>query len=276
MTDRPIIISAPMIQALLDGRKTQTRRVLNGVPPQPASRCAPGNVPRHPAPYLDAYCGDQRTAANPRGMSMDWNWWQVDDRPGPVAFRAPCVPGDRLWVREAFIGAAGYDDIPPSKWGNKPIWYVADGEPDRNRWWHLSSKTRSPIHMPRWASRLTLTVTNVRVQRLQDISEEDAIAEGATSRPRCIGFLLNEAGWSMDWSLVGQLSQWAAKPIGASRLTPLGERDIALSDPEMAFASYWNDLHGPDAWASNPWVCALTFTVEKRNIDAPAGDEGRN
>ncbi len=249
MTARPMIFSAPMIQALLDGTKTQTRRVLNGVPPQPVSRCAPGNVPRHPAPYLDAYCGDKRTVANPRGMSRDWHWWQVDDRPGPVAFRVPCVPGDRLWVREGwrphYLGDGCWD---------LDVSYVADGErrriydgefSDKDWNWPKSADRGnvSPIHMPRWASRLTLTVTDVRVQRLQEISEDDARAEGIMRHGHAF------TGYGKDADL------W------------MTERN--------SFASLWNSIHGPDAWDRNDWVCALTFTVEKRNIDAPAGDEGR-
>lgn len=152
MADRPIIFSSPMVRALLAGTKTQTRRLLK---PQP---------------------GDMD-----RPFAMEDGTWHVTDSRGcnmsplPVRYAV----GDRLWVREAFIGARGYDDDPPSRFGNKPIWYCADGAPDREKWWHLSNRLRPSIHMPRWASRLTLTVTEVRVQRLQEISEEDAIAEGA-------------------------------------------------------------------------------------------------
>jgi len=116
--------------------------------------------------------------------------------------------------------------------------------------------------MPRWASRLTLIVIDVRVQRLQDISEADAEAEGATSRPKCHGFQGMYPGWSMDWSKVGERSDYATGGPG-----PLQERDISLGDARMAFANYWGSLNGPGAWEANPWVVALTFAVHRCNID---------
>lgn len=126
---------------------------------------------------------------------------------------------------------------------------------------------RPSIHMPRWASRLTLTVTDVLVQRLQEISDADAIVEGASMRPACSGLLGRDPGWSMDWSRVGCMSRFASRPPGGPAKAPLAERDISLCDPQMAFASYWNDLHGHDAWYGNPWVAAISFTVRNGNID---------
>lgn len=216
MADRPIIFSAPMVRALLDGRKTQTRRVLKPQPPErPAPNCHPSYKQKHPAPYLDAYCGERATAANPRGMSRDWHWWQVDDRPGPVACRAPYAPGDRLWVREAWASD-----------GMVGVRYYATDDV------HELRRKRSPIHMPRWASRLTLLVTDVRVQRLQEISEADAKAEG-----------VGGVCWE-DWRDYGGPSSY-----------------------RLPFRSLWNSIHGHDAWDDNPGVCALTFTVHRCNID---------
>lgn len=84
--------------------------------------------------------------------------------------------------------------------------------------------------MPRWASRLTLIVTDVRVQRLQDISRGDAMGEGCPFQNMADG-----------------------------------------DDPREWFRALWNSLHGPDAWDANPWVCALTFTVHRCNIDQMPG-----
>ncbi len=229
MADKPIIFSAPMVRALIDGRKTQTRRIIENVPDAPPSRCAPRNTPRHPAPYLDAYCEERPTPTNPRGMGRNWHWWQIDDRPGPVVFRLPYAPGDRLWVREAFIGPYAYEvnEYPPRDWGNKPIWFPADGPvPDKftGQFWH---RARPSIHMPRWASRLTLTVTDVRVQRLQEISEADAVAEGIAGVP-----------WDSG---------------GLDHIVP--------------YRTLWNSFHGPDAWDANPWVAAYSFAVQHGNID---------
>jgi len=114
---------------------------------------------------------------------------------------------------------------------------------------------RPSIHMPRWASRITLRVTDVKIERLQDISEADAVAEGASSRASCHGFRARDTGWSMDWSRIGTL--------GALK-TPLKDTEISLGSPKWAFASYWNDLHGPRSWDANPWCVAITFEKEPR------------
>jgi hypothetical protein len=238
MTDRPIIFSGPMVRALLDGRKTQTRRVLDNVPPQPATDCHPKHVQRHPAPYLDSYCGDRPSPTNPRGMSDWWCWWQVDDRACLPQFRVRYVPGDRLWVRESWQRACELDcnDQPA---GELQTFYMADGEPfvryldpDTDQW-RDGLKWRPSIHMPRWASRLTLIVEAVKVERLQDISEADAQAEGV-------------------------------EPIMEAPGVPRDDKHI------IAFMQLWERLHGDGAWRSNPWVVAVTFRVVRANIDAVA------
>ncbi len=194
MPDKPVIFSAPMVRALLDGRKTQTRRVLK---PQPS-------------PHVQIY-----------RVGSAWDW-RDGTRGGSV--RVPCTPGDRLWVREALdLGDLAY-----------PIGhatYAADRSdvdlrPEGAAAWAGDYKRQSvpSIHMPRWASRLTLTVTEVRVQRLQQISEADAVAEGVTDQD-----------------------------VGGAR---------------GVFSRLWNSLHGSGAWDANPWVCAMTFTVYRCNIDA--------
>lgn len=198
MADRPILFSAPMVRALLDGRKTQTRRVLKP---------------------------DPDTLPN-----------------GFAGVRMPYAPGDRLYVREAWRSASCYDDLAPSAMsGEEPVRYEEDalwqtwgwGAPLRSH-----GRLRQGIHMPRWASRLTLTVTDVRVQRLQEISEADAVAEGVN-------------------------------PCLCGHNCPNGEHGgcCGICEPVTAYAELWTELHGPGAWAANPWVCALTFTVRRGNID---------
>lgn len=177
MTDRPILFSAPMVRALLDGRKTQTRRILK---PQP----------------LMGYTPDVTAS---KGIRF--------------------AKGDRLYVRERVWLPEGTDNP------HGHVTYHADHGDDRALKW------RPGIHMPRWASRLTLTVTDVRIERLQEISEEDAIAEGSRE-PSLVPII--GACWS--------------------------ERD--------AYAKLWEHINGPGGWGANPWVVALTFTVEQRNIDA--------
>jgi hypothetical protein len=249
MTDKPIIFSAPMVWALLDGRKTQTRRILKPQPPeQPAANCHPAHKPRHSAPYLDAYCGEPRTPQNPRGQGHDWHWWQVDDRPGPVACRVPYAPGDRLYVREAhyltdtgdyeIAICAGDADAVREHFDLINGLAVQHGLPETWKAPHL--KLRPSIHMPRWASRLTLTVTEVRVQRLQEITGRDIISEGV----RCEG----------------------CHNVGTGNYSAC--RDGGCFAGRNDFRDLWNSLHGPDAWDANPWCVAISFTVQKGNIDA--------
>ena len=201
MADLPILFSAPMVRALLDNRKTQTRRVLK---PQPEQGFDP----------WQAEGGEWFLA----GMASQ--------TPLTVRFRK----GDRLWVREAWRCNGWASDVATffyrASEGNGYTamceqWPVADRKPLR-----VETKWSPSLHLPRWASRLTLTVTDVRVQRLQEISEADARDEGA---PR------------FDSSL-GR----GFKP---------------------GFQSIWTEINGADSWATNPWIVALTFTVERRNID---------
>ncbi|WP_223880897.1 hypothetical protein [Roseococcus microcysteis] len=135
-------------------------------------------------------------------------------------------PGDRLWVRENYARVGDNpDDIHACPDLRVHAYYAADSVvPAELRW-------RPSIHMPRWASRLTLTVTAVRVERLQAISEADAKAEG------------------YDWR-------------GADPYVPCGQNAV------LWFSGLWNTLHKPPhAWADNPEVVAITFTVAQRNID---------
>jgi hypothetical protein len=231
MTDRPIIFSAPMIRALLNGRKTQTRRILKAVVrPAPAMDAVnPKNTIRHPAPYLDAYCSDRKTAANSRGMSTNWCWWTRDDRQCLPTFRVGYAPGDRLWVRENWQTYSTLDNDAPSALTGLRVWYSAD---DGNK---PQSKVRPSIHMPRWASRLTLTVTGVKVQRLNDISREDAIAEGIVE---------DDGDIPNIWYCPGG-SKVGVKRLGAT--------------PQEAFRHFWE---------ANPWIVAITFNVRQSNIDA--------
>ncbi len=252
MNARPILFSEPMVRALLDGRKTQTRRVMKPQPPNEARSA-----------------GVISSASASHGL-----WWWLDDTDLMEAssigdqFRCPYgVPGDLLWVRETFFcddfqypngDAHSYrivngervaltDEERKAKMLENML-YRADGEPafegstDPVPW-------RPSIHMPRWASRLTLRVTDVRVQRVQDISREDVIAEGIEP-PRCpkCGYTRGDCHLHMDHHLCGLE-------------TPTHEAS--------AFASLWDSLHKDrEAWAANPWVWALTFEVLRENVDA--------
>lgn len=207
MTDRPIVFSAPMIRALLDGRKNQTRRILK-------------------PPY-----GTLEFLGN-------GNWKPIYTR---------VFPGDRLWCREAFSygwPVEGNHQLPECN-QEHAITYRADGNQPFG-----GGKWKSPIHMPRWASRLTLIVTDVRVQRLQDISEADAVAEGIEQA---------RSGRFYDPTM----SKSAAAHLGGM-----------FYGPRPAFEALWNSIHGPDAWAANPWVAAISFETHKCNIDKMGASNG--
>jgi hypothetical protein len=217
--ERPILFSAEMVRAILDGRKTQTRRVV-----------------KHPAlAQPDAaieWLSDRETV--PHGH---YSGWAVKcDAPLLLPVACPYgAPGDLLWVREAWRapGDAIADALPPSDFvadaQANVAWYEADGEAPST-----AGRLRPSIHMPRWASRLTLRVTEVRVQRAQDISEADAIAEG------CAG---------EDWV--------ESSPYIAGQHTDSGTL------PSEEFKALWNSINAKRGfgWDANPWVWAITFEI---------------
>jgi len=234
----PILFSAPMVRAILAG-KTQTRRIIK---PQPGGHTA----------WKDEESGLWFTSGH----------GEAGDRNVPLR----CQPGDRLWVKETFRGAAGYDHQPPRDWGNKPIWYCADGEPPASgSWWFLSNRARSPLHMPRWASRIDLLVTDVCVQRLQEISEEDAMAEGMIWDPPTAE---DAEWWSAYCAEHGE--DPADRPMEGVWLAPgtrqgFGGTKEQRARPQFgctakqAYRWVWDAINGAGSWDANPWVAAITF-----------------
>lgn len=216
MTDRPIIFSCPMVRALLDGRKTQTRRAVK-IKDHLEGRIFTGDL-------VDYYCNGRL------GMVVEGS---------TLVQPIPYAVCDRLYVREAHYltddGESEYavfaadQDAVDEHLANMQTTMASHPSID----WSKHLRLRPSIHMPRWASRLTLVVTDVRVQRLQEISEADARAEGA-------------AHWWRD-----------SDPYTRNPTTTANGM----------FRTLWNSLHGADAWDANPWVIALTFTVHKCNID---------
>lgn len=221
MTDKPILFSGPMVRAILEGRKTQTRRVLK---PQP-------------------------TAGEFQGVLTDTNealFGHTDITRHCQAIRVPCAAGDRLWVREAWRTSPAYDDLKPS-WisGDKGIFYEADG------FWKSweggetglisGGRKRPSIFMPRWASRLTLIVADVRAQRLQDVNYDDLLAEGIQSTEI---YIRREKACVENNSECGSVSR-------------------------ASFQELWDSLNATRgyAWADNPWVWAVTFIAHRCNID---------
>ena len=219
MQHKPILFSGPMVRALLDGRKTQTRRI---VKPKPDGLWAGLGYPR-----------------------------ALDDT--PVNIR----PDDRLWVREKHQAHSWAADCVTIRYAAEErtagftaqIEQIAYPDGDRNAFGYIAPKGpnrwRPGIHMPRWASRLTLTVTDVRVQRLQDIGEADAWAEGCTP---------------------GDLDDHG-NPFPAEEPHPKGG-SIGWDCARDWFADLWDSLNGDGAWDGNPWVSVYSFTVARENIDA--------
>lgn len=160
--------------------------------------------------------------------------------------------GDRLWVREAWRAGIGYDgakiaDMNP---GVTRIWYDADGQSDG-----AGSKGRPSIHMPRWASRIMLTVTSVRVERLQDISDADAIAEGV---PEEIDGSIGDEIYCRNCG--GHGTHGA---LGAN----LGVIEVDCLECDTATKRYrnlWTRINGPGSWDANPWVWVIEFQRETR------------
>lgn len=262
MTVRPILFSGPMVRALLEGRKTQTRRILK--PQIETFEVAPGKECD-----IDI-CWD---VDDGRGRI-----WKGSNGTGALTLQTvPYAPGDVLWVRETWaqhhpagvqegrfsvLGEAGIPGPPPVTYR---VIYKADGDPVRV--WqsdeypyrtaagpsdelaarHPAVCSEMPgwapsIHMPRKFSRLTLQVTGVKVERLQDISEADVDAE-----------------------VFGGDFPHHVLP----NLFPEGHEAGSLSLPEC-FARLWDSINTADGtrWADNPWVVAVTFTVHQQNVDA--------
>lgn len=237
MTARPILFSGPMVRALLEGRKTQTRRVVTRSTVEVLGNRWGKSSPWTGLRLGEAWVRENSPISGAPAPNLAVPFCHPDDEPTPTdecgIYRlTPIIEaGDLLYVREEYSFDHSWTGVPPRDVISlAPIWYWADGNPTRGDW----TKPKPGMHMPRWASRLTLTVTDVRVQRLQDISEDDAKAEGMS-------------GEFCDYELYGQ-----SKPY------------------RYEFCGLWDSLNAARGygWEANPWVVAVSFTVEHRNIDA--------
>lgn len=228
MRERPILFSAPMVRAILAGNKHQTRRLAKSV--------------KHP---------DLGNLYDPGALVLEREPQHVIDRACPYG-----RPGDRLWLREAFRFAASLDRLSPNDVGEKaldagyrtpwaPTQFEADGR--RAGAWHgfdtppavtTPGKLRPGIHMPRWASRITLAITGVRVERLRDISDDDIAAEG--------------------------IQEWIDGGVDHDGY------------PRDAFRSLWESINGAGSWQANPWVWVVEFdpvTHPKQHNDGGADEQ---
>lgn len=250
--ERPILFSGPMVRALLDGRKTQTRR---GLTRNNSTVLGDRWGAKSPWVGLDFTVAKPRTQSSlmlciaggdaPRDIHLDVPFLHPEDAARGMEWdgtvyrvRPQWEAGDRLWVREAWCAA----DAPGG------FAYMADhpGDPRGLGW-------RPSIHMPRAASRITLEITDVRVERLQDISEADAKAEGAGLYVPGHGFI-TEAELRADPGYSNFLS------------------------PRLGFEAIWREINGDGSWDANPWVWAVAFRVLDALSTAPQveGDRSRD
>ncbi|WP_323158273.1 hypothetical protein [Pseudomonas viridiflava] len=210
--ERPILFSAPMVRAILCGQKTVTRRVVN---------VQPFDLSWSRRDHRFEYMAGR--AVN--GDELDGFYAYSTRHGGEWSAKCPFgQPGDRLWVREAWQTDAQVNAITPRELSHgEPIHYPADGASKQTGCSMITvGKTRPSIHMPRWVSRILLEIINVRVERLQDISEEQAEAEG-------VDFL---------------------------RAAP--DLDETLTAAQL-FDCLWSSINGADSWNANPWVWVVEF-----------------
>lgn len=220
MKERGMIFNAEMVRAILDGRKTQTRRIMTV---QPES----------------SEFGLRYIAESSLAKEVGMYFWSQSDACGMKARSKPFAcpygkPSDRIWVREAFRVHSRATDV-------ATLVYKAS---ERNSWTEqthrvpvaVCNKPATPekwtpsLHMPRWASRILLEITDVRVERLNAISEEDARAEGIIDG--------------------GCLNCGEPEPCGCANPEP---------DATDAFAYLWQSIYGQESWNANPWVWVIEF-----------------
>ncbi|ENO4066484.1 hypothetical protein ACPEMX_02020 [Klebsiella quasipneumoniae] len=194
MKERGMIFNGEMVRAILDGRKTQTRRPIK-------------------------WKQTRFTEIGEREDGSKWPW--SEDAEHACDFWHPCpfgAVGDRIWVRETW-----------NKYGGL-LTYRADHDwiDDMRKETVCTAKWVPSIHMPRWASRILLEITDVRVERLNSISQEDAQAEG-----------LELTGWRPTYS---------DPDSGGEVMTPYDN-----------FAELWSSIYGDESWQANPWVWVIEF-----------------
>lgn len=216
-----MLFSAPMVRALLDSSKTQTRRVMK---PQPVA--IPGEPGKHWWPSNAA-------------QSMI----RIEDsfQKYPGIFDGACPhgkPGDRIWVRETWVedpeddGTWAYTQHMGCKGSSLSNIPARFQKPDhcifRSDWTGVDLIWRPSIHMPRWASRILLEIISVRVERVNEISYDDAHSEGVL--------------------------EWAASTV---------RNGNKYSSILTAWKGLWTSINGPESWSANPWVWVIEFKVVK-------------
>ncbi len=219
MKERGMIFNAEMVRAILDGRKTQTRRIMKVQPENSElglSRIIDSSVAKEVGMYfwsLSDACGMKRRS-----------------KPFPCPFGEV---GDRIWVRETFatLEPGSYEPVKPQQGYCQELRYAATDRLAKSDSDIRGYKWIPSLHMPRWASRIALEITGVRVERLSDISEDDATAEGVPPAGRLL------------------------PDYPGTFLTPNGD----FATAKVAFHRLWESIYGEESWQANPWVWVIEF-----------------
>lgn len=230
--EKGLIFNSEMVRAILDGRKTQTRRIMK-VQPE------------------NSELGLSRVVESKNGIDDGKYFWSQSDATGLKSRSKPFAcpfgtVGDRIWVREAFRVHSRATDV-------ATLVYKAS---ERNSWTEqthrvpvaVCNKPATPekwtpsLHMPRWASRILLEITDVRVERLNAISPEDAESEGL-ERTNFTGF--------------GDEPGLPSYPEPDVYFDPLKKQWKEY--PPEAFAGLWESIYGEGSWQANPWVWVIKF-----------------
>jgi hypothetical protein len=248
MAEKPILFTGAMVRAILAGQKTQTRRLVtaqsiitrhpDGTPRKVMARPKHVEWFQHQNGWLGSFGEDAGASWNPHRM-------------------VPCpygVPGDRLWVRETHRhfgnthtprGSVAVGVRYRADDSSAEIPWMRDEWPPVRAWWNTGRSPWTPgIHMPRWACRLVLEVTAVRVERLQAITADDAKAEGVPDN------LLYLTGKNTTGSFLPRTYN-----------LPAGDRPSTDVVAVANYAALWSDINGRESWEANPWVWVVEFQV---------------
>ena len=241
MKERPILFSGPMVRAIMEGRKTMTRRIVKPI----IANC-----------LEDGWGGEQQI------------YWTRDDEPIEATRLCPYgASDDRLWIKEAWRTYENFNEFSPKEIekmakniGYENAWAPIQYEADQTRinWLDRQygpGRYRHAQFMPKWASRILLEITNVKVERLQDITEEDAASEGVA--PLFSQKQIHEPHYRMELDL---------DPMPFKNYTwhGMGGSDefsgySSCATAKESFQSLWYSIHGPDSWEQNPWVWVIEF-----------------
>ncbi|WP_242460843.1 hypothetical protein [Burkholderia cenocepacia] len=268
MKERPILFSGPMVRAILEGRKTQTRRIVKCQPPDDVAQIT---ISRYHPTVIDRL-GDEAPGAEIFGAYSDDGDWGCKSPFGE--------PGDRLWVRETWkprvshscaLDACDCADVWVDYQAAGDGVYFPEQKIDEN--WTMPEAAMKgrwipSIHMPRWASRIMLEITGVRVERMQSISEADAIAEGAVYTD--FGIELPKGSISLDGGRTFHPVVRGTQRNGW-HMGDATSHERCMGSARYAFANLINRLHGgenwnlkgPGLWEANPWV----WVVEVRRVE---------